>query len=908
MAMTRAGVRRLFRLPVLDRGRTEAEVEAELRAHVEHRVEALVRRGWMPAAARAEAERRLGDPAARARLAREAWGRDRRLSLRERLGSAADDVAYTARSLRREGGYAAVVVLTLALGIGANATMFGVVDRLLLRQPAHISEPETLRRVYIAYRPDPAQEERTASLLNFPELRTLRESVAGFAALGGYMERTTTLGIGPEAREVELRAATAGFLEMLGARPALGRFHGAAEDAPPAGERVVVLGDELWWSEFGGRPDVLGETVDLGGTRFTVIGVAPPGLTGADLTPVDAWTPLAPLAADFFSEWEHSWNAMFLRVVGRLRPGATGEQVVEQATAARQAAYAGNSEAHRGARVVVAGLNAGDDATVPLESRIAGWLLAVAAIVLLVACANVANLYLARGLRRRREVAMRRALGISAPRLVRLLLAESLVLALAGGLVALAVVYAGSGLVRGVLLPEIDWGGSAFDGRLLAVAAALTLAVGVFTGLAPALQAARIDVAPALAGASTSGSGGRPGRARHGLAILQATFCAVLLVGTGLFLRSFQEVRGLELGLDADRVLAVGLDYQSAEGLSQEDRVALRDRRQALREEALARLAALPGATHAAAAIGSPLSGAFGIPLRVAGRDSIPSLPGGGPYISAVTTDYFATLGTPLLRGRTFQPGDGAGSEPVAIVSRTMARALWPHAEPLDACLYIGPADAPCSRVVGVVEDVRRFSLKEEAALQYYVPLGQERWICCANLLVRAEGRPGALVEPIRHALYELDASLRYVRVASYDELLDPQRRPWKLGASIFAICALLAFLIAAVGLYSVLAYLVTHRTREIGVRVALGGQRRHVLGLIVRQVLALAAVGIAAGLTLAYLGAPRLEALLFETSPRDGVVFAGVAALLLLAALAAGAAPALRAMRIPPTQALGEG
>jgi predicted permease len=491
----RKGVRRWFRLPVLDRARTEQDVDAELSAHLEHRIERLVASGLTPAEARAEAERRLGGfAAARARLAREAWRRDRRLSRRERLRSVGDDVRYAARSVLRERGYAAVVVVTLALGIGANATMFGVLDRLLLSAPAHVVDADELQRVYGRYVPTPAEGERTYAGHNYPTLAALRERVDAFAAIGGYMARQATLGSGPAAREIELRAVTAGFLEMLGARPQLGRFMVEAEDVPPDGTHVVVLGDALWRAAFGARHDVLGETVELAGRRHTVIGVAPPGLTGTQLMRVDAWVPLSVIAADMGARWPVNWNASYLRIVGRLRPGATPEQAAQQATAAHRAAYDGGNSALGEGELVLAGLRAGEDAAEPLESRIARWLMIVSGIVLVVACANVANLYYARGLARRREVALRLALGISHRRLLRLLLAESLVLALLGGALALLLAYWGAALVQGLLLPGIDWGEGPLDARVLGVAALLTLVVVLATGLAPALQARHTDL------------------------------------------------------------------------------------------------------------------------------------------------------------------------------------------------------------------------------------------------------------------------------------------------------------------------------------------------------------------------------------------------------------------------------
>jgi hypothetical protein len=292
--------------------------------------------------------------------------------------------------------------------------------------------------------------------------------------------------------------------------------------------------------------------------------------------------------------------------------------------------------------------------------------------------------------------------------------------------------------------------------------------------------------------------------------------------------------------------------------------------------------------------------------FRVEGMDSLPQLPGGGPYASGVAPGYFATLGTPVLRGREFQQAEGAGSEPVSIVSRTMAEALWPAGDPIGRCIYVGGDDAPCSRIVGVVGDVRRFRIREEAAMQFYVPLGQQpAWLPGPILLARTSIRPDRVAATMQRALYELEPSLRYVHPRSFAEYLAPQRRPWTLGATLFVICGILALLIAVIGLYSVIAYLVLHRTHEIGVRMALGAERGNIVALILRHSLVLATTGVALGSVIAFLAAPALQPLLFETEARDYAVLGIVAATLAAAAVAAGVLPALRASRVAPTQAL---
>jgi predicted permease len=894
--------RRWLRLRFRDRERAEADVDAELSLHIAERMEQLMARGLTAAEARAEAERRLGGVVhARARLVREAWERDRRLSLLDRAREWGDDVRYAARTVTRERGYAAVIIVTLALGIGANATMFGLVDRLLLSGPAHVEAADELYRFYINIRYDRMEGVQTFAPLNYPALRAFREGVPSVREVSAYMSERRVVGSGIDARQIELGAVTASFFRLTGVRPVVGRVFGDSEDAVPQGAAVVVLGYELWQTQFGGRPDVVGEDLELSGVPHTIIGVAPRGFTGVELKPVAAWVPLSSTMPRRLGEaWHLNAGSFMMPIVGRLARGATVERAAAEATSAWRAAYEGEMQAQREAYVTLARVGAGSSGEQPLEARVSRWLVAVSAIVLLVACANVANLFFVRGLRRRQEVAVRLALGISRRRLLRLLFLEALLLVVLGGVAALAVAYWGADLVRGVLLPDVEWTTSPLSARVLGVAAGLTLFVALVTGLAPALQATRTELTQALRGSAQAPPA--QVRTRSVLAVLQAAFCVILLVGAGLFVRSLWSVRGVDLGLEAERVLQLRFEWQARPDQSPEERAAHRSN---FFGDALERLARVPGVEVASAAIGSPFHSMFGGYLRAAGVDSIPSLPGGGPYLTAVTAGYFATLGTPLLRGRPFLPHESGDTEPVAILSRTTAELLWPGGDPLNRCIYLG-ADAPCTRVVGVAADVSRFGVREEAATQFYVPLGQQpAWMGGPAVLVRTAGRPERMTEPVRRALHELEPSLRHVRAAAYREFLDPQWRPWKLGATLFVLCGLLALVIAAIGLYSVIAYLVQQRTHEIGVRMALGAERRDIVRMVVRQTMLLAGYGIALGLGVALVAAPYLEPLLFETAGRDVQVLSVVAVTLAHAALAAGIGPALRASRVQPTEAL---
>lgn len=899
--------RRWFRLPVTDRRLSARDVDTELGVHLAERVDRLMAAGLPEAEARAEAERRLGGLArARYALVREAWERDVRLSLLERLRGLLDDVRYAARAVSRERGYAAVVIITLALGIGANATMFGIVDRLLLSGPAHVVNPDGLHRLYVNAQLQPEGPVTTAAPMSGGAFTALRANLTSMENVAGYVPWGMTLGSGLDARPLSLVAVSASFFPLLGVRPALGRFFDEAEAAPPEGARVIVISHELWQREFGGSADAIGATLPLGDHGYTVVGVAPAGFTGVDLEPSDGWVPLANQASSMNSaNWDSWWMSSFIWVVGRIAPDATPERAAAEATAIWRENIDSRSQPLQEATITLGGIRGGLEGNEPMEAQVARWLLAVSAIVLAIACANVANLYFARGLRRRREIAVRLTLGISRARLIRLLLMEGMLLAVLGGTAALLVAWWGAELVRGTLLPDVDWTTSPLNTRVLVMAAGVTVLVGVLTGLVPALQATSRRLAPALTGSVHAPPA--PGRTRNVLAAMQAAFCVLLLVGAGLFVNSLAAVERMDLGVDADRVLLAWLQWPvGAETTTIEQQAELRQRQEAFVTQAAARIQALPGVERAAVGLGGTFAGSFGTSIRVDGRDSIPRLPS-GPYVTAVTAGYFETLGTPLVRGRVFEAADDAGAEAVVIINRTAAETLWPGADPLERCVYIS-GDATCNRVIGVVGDVRRFAIIEEPAIQVYTPYSRRpAWASGAPLYVRASLRPQLIEQSVRRELHSMDPSLRFVRTTLLADQLAPHKRAWTLGAMLFGVCGLLALTIAAIGLYSVIAYLVLHRRHEIGVRVALGAERRNVVGMVLRQALGIAGVGLAIGIVAAFIAAPWLEPLLFDTAPRNAPIFAAAAATLAAAALVAGVVPAWRAARVAPTEALRE-
>jgi len=798
------------------------------------------------------------------------------------------DLRYALRTFARSPALVAAAVVCLALGIGANATIFGVVDTLLFRPPPQVQDPERIVRLYFRRRLPPFGT-NTSSITGYPLYTLIRESARSFDALAAYTySQKASLGRGVDARRVRVVLASASYFPLLGVRPALGRFYLADEDRPD-GPAVVVLGYGFWRASFQNDSGILGRQLQLGRSSYTVVGVAPERFTGVNLENVDAWVPLTTATPELMGPGSLNRGSYFLQIIGRLGPGGR-EAAEREATLAFRAedVYSGGDS---NAVALLGPVQHARGPELSQNARVSMWLTAVSVIVLLVACANVANLLLARALQRQREIAVRLALGAARLRLARQLVTESVLLALAGGVAALLVTLWVGPVIRAFLLPDIPALASAVDGRVLLFTGGVALLTGFLAGLVPALQVGRADLTPALKAGAGEGRY-RRSRLRSALLVGQVALTVTLIVGAGLFARSLRNVAGQDFGFDPAHTLLATMDLRAAGYRPAQINQ--------LNLQMLARLEGLPGVEAAAATIGH-FGWATASSVSVPGRDSIPQLKAGGPYYQRVTAGYFAAMGTPV-HGRAFTPAD-RGS-PVAIVNETMARLLWPGESAIGKCFLVG-SDKRCAGIIGVVPDARRFNAVEDASMHFYVPFTDDSSEFITALVVRARGRPQDLVAPVRAALQQTAANLPYAAVTPLADLVAPSIRPWRLGTTMFGVFAGLALVLAAVGLYGVLSYTVAQRSHEIGIRMAMGARRGNVLGLMVGQGVKIAALGAGIGAVAALAGGRVLSSLLYGVSPRDPLVLLGAAVIPLVVAAIASYVPARRAAKVDPVVAL---
>ena len=826
-------------------------------------------------------------------------------SLRHFLDELTHDVRFAFRTLRKSRGFAATVILTLALGIGANAAMFGVVDRLMFRPYAYLRDPSTVNRVYLrsTYRGTTSTSWHT----EYARYLDLKRWSRSFDEWSGFATRSMAVGVGDASRERQVAAVNATFFRFFDAPPALGRYFVAAEDTTPRGADVAVLGYGFWKSELGGR-NVLGEVLQVGNIPATIVGVAPEGFAGVDdANPPAVYIPITTYAGSqptertnpkYYTRYNWGWMEMMVR----RKPGVT----VEQASRDLSQAYARSWNAEREIEPTltpaeiakpnaIAGamkLGAGPDPS--LEARTALWVTGVAAIVLLIACANVANLFLARALRRQREIAVRLALGVSRRRLMMQTLTESLVLSLIGSAAGLLVAQWGGLAIRRLLIASegasvdvmTDW-------RTLGVAVGAAMVAGLLTGLAPALVSGRGDLARSLKTGPREGTYHRS-RTRATLLVLQGALSVVLLVGAGLFVRSLGNVKAMRMGYDAEPLLLV---TRNMRGMDMSDSA-----RAQLGRTLLAAAQEIPGVESAVWMSSVPFWSTSSTNLYVPGIDSVRKL-GRFTYQTA-TTDYFSTMGTRILRGRGFTEADRANAPMISVVSDGMAKVLWPGKDALGQCMRVRADTMPCTTVVGIAEDMVQGDLTSDKKYQYYLPLEQAS-PGGGFVMLRMRGNPAAQQEAVRKAMQRVMPGQSYVTTKPFIDIVDQQRRSWQLGATMFVAFGVLALVVAAVGLYGVIGYNVTQRMHELGVRVALGAQARDILRLVVGQGVRFGLAGVALGTLLAYAASRWLEPLLFQQSPRDPVVYTAVSAMLVLVALAASGAPAVRASRADPNTAL---
>jgi predicted permease len=880
----------------------DRELADDMRAHVELLARDLERDGMSPTDALAAARRQVGTVTQLREQSREFWGFPA-------VDIVVRDVRYALRGLGRSPGFTATVILTLALGIGANAAMFGVIDRLMFRPYPFMRDPGAVNRVYL----QTTYQGHTNANTVFPYLRYLdlaqaNNTIAQFAA---ESEWRLAVGSGEAARVRKVAGVSASLFDFFDAVPARGRFFTAAEDVAPAGTPVAVISHALWVADYNSS-DVIGRHVKVGMLDFTIIGVAPPGFRGTVAGgPPDVFVPITTIPANMGAWSQNSYLANYswdwTEVLLRRKPGVSEADVTRELTAAyirsRASARALNprvlpdSLTHP---VAIAGpVKSAGGPGAGRESSVLLWVSGVAAIVLLIACANVANLMFVRVIRRRREITVRLALGVSRRRLVAQFITETLVLALLGCIAGIVVAQWGGAAIRRLLLPEGTPFNLATDWRTLGVALGCAVVAALLTAIGPAIVAMRTDLAATLKAGAREGTYHRS-RVRTALLVFQAALSVALLVGAGLFVRSFDNARAVPLGYDARPVLEAVLDFRGA----------VMDSAQRIAETRRVFEAAksIPGVAYATR-INSRLFGTNTAELRVAGIDSVEAL--GRFNFQMVSPDYFNVMQMRILRGRAIAVSDREGTPLVAVVSEAMGRALWPGKDPLGQCFRVGLGEAvsargaPCTTVVGIAENSAQQNLGDDPRFMYYTAADQGPWPLSTLLLRVTAPDAESQMERVRRALTRVMPGDGFVVVRPLQEVVDNQSRSWRLGAALFIAFGGLALVVAIVGLYGVISYTVAQRMHELGVRIALGAGARDVVQLVVWQGVRVTIAGVGIGLFLAFIASRWVQPLLFRLSATDPATYIGVGAVMFVSALAASVLPTLRALRADPNSAL---
>ena len=879
--------------------RQEVELDEEIRFHLAEETDKQIAEGLSPAAARTAAKRDFGNVMLIRELTRETWG----WGPAERL---LQDIRAAIRGMRRNPGYAGAVVLTLALGIGLNAAMYGLLARLFLQAPPHVEDPDGIHRVWVRQRFDLGALAGTVVAddeMDWAEFSSLRDDPDRFTVVGGYTApRPMQNGRGQAAETLHVSWVTGDLFALLGAPPVLGRLI-APEDDEVAASPVAVVGNGYWQRRFAGDRGALGATVTFGDITYEIVGVMLPGFSGPDPSAADVWLPLQVAASESSDRWRESGIGFDLTALVRLAPGVTAEAAAAAATGGVRTARAGNSWRDTEPTVTLGPLlRTRETGTVGRDLQLPLVVGGVALAVLLIATANVSNLLMLRVAARRRELAVRHALGAGRWGVGRLLVTESVVLAALSGVAALGVAAAAGRVLRVTLLPRYQWAGGTVDATTIAFTGVAVLVVGLAAALFPALYAARGRAIERLDGLRGARSLGAP--VRTGLIVVQAALSLVLLDGAALFFRSFEAARQLDVGYARQNLLTVRLGGSPETTPLNENTIDAME----------TRVRFLPGVLDVAQATNSPLgsAGAMG-GLRAEGLDSLPRM--NGPFVNLVTPNYFRVAGVGLRDGRGFTERDRAGTQRVAVVNTTFARIVWPDRNAVGRCLFVGREATDCTTVVGVAESPLEFSIQETGRIpHYYLPIAQAatetatagRFSRGRSLIVRTSGNPGRTVPPVLAALAELFPDLPTDRVQSLPAVYAQRIRSWTVGTGLLGSAALLALLLAALGLYAVIAFGVRQRELEFGIRRALGAQAWDLLRLVLVRGVSLAMVGVVAG-GLAALWAGRFVApLLFEgRSPRDPLALTAAALVLVTVALAASFFPARRAAQADPRQAL---
>jgi predicted permease len=863
------------------RTQLDSELDEELRSHIARHADELQRSG-LP---RHEAERQARITFGSYEKAKEQCREQLPAFWLETLSA---DIRFGLRMLRKNPAFTAIVILTLALGIGANTAIFSVVDAVLFR-PLPYAQPDRLVTVSESNHPNDQASRNSAAPGNFLAWRernhvfeqTIAVHLPGFSITGSDR---------PE--RVLGAALSAGTLHMLGVQPALGREFSPSEDrygAPP----VAILANALWLRRFGSDPNIIGKTIRLDTTPYTIVGVLPAGLTFPD-PDVQLWVPLEQAITPHDMHW---LSSHYLDVYARLNPGVSLAQARDDISRIASDMKRENPDSNSGAAALLLPLQEDISRTIRPALLI---LFAGVTFVLLIACANVANLLLARAFTRHKELATRLALGAGKVRLLRQMLTESLLLSLMGGCAGLLVAsWTKQALLklRPDTLPQFNV--IRTDGRVLLFTLFVALATGLLFGLLPALRGTAIDINPALHGSSQNTTAGKnTQRLRNILVTAQIAISLVLLIGAGLTVRSFVRLRETELGFRSDHTVTARISIPDTK-YSKDDQVVR------FYDQVLERVRATPGVKSAAMISFLPLTGHnFDNSFDIVGRPERPPSVRDYALVRFIDSQYFNVLQIPLVSGRVFDAHDRAGSSRAMIISESMKKLYFPDSTVLGEHLvvYLGEDQSPWE-IVGVVKDVRT-NLAEAPQPTMYFPYAQMPYRFMV-LAVRTYADPKAMIETIRSTVTALDPDQPIYQTRTLDQLIEQNLVPWRFSMTLLCVFAAIALLLAAAGVYGVMAYLVVQRTHEVGVRVALGARPRDVLCLVVGQGAKLALIGVATGF-LASLALTRLiSSLLFQVSAYDPFTFAAVALALVLVALLACYVPARRAAKVDPTVAL---
>jgi predicted permease len=801
------------------------------------------------------------------------------------------DLRFALRQMRKRPGFTAVVVLTMALGIGANAAIFSVLDAVLLR-PLPYSHPEQLVKVWSRFTGIGLPNDQ--NWVSAPEFRDFQQQNRSFSDLAAIAGGSFNLGVKGSPQRVVGAAVTPSLFGMLGVRPLLGRTF-LAEEAQPGREREVVLSYGLWRRVFAGNTNVVGSTIAIDGVAMSVVGVMPEGFAYPDETEI--WGPLA-FSPDDLSE--NSRGGHGLEVLGRIKPGLSLVQVqsdmdrVGKTMIEQHGSYPYNKY---GFGIILHPLleeTVGDVKTSLLV------LMAAVGLVLLIACANIANLLLARATERQQEIQTRMALGASGGRLARQLLTESVVLAFAGGMVGLAITpWALRGLVAiaAKSLPRAVH--TVIDARALALTAAVSLATGILFGLAPALQASRKRSFDGLKSGRTT-EGKQPKRLRATLVICETALSLLLAAGAGLLLRSFAQILQVDPGFRPEGVLTLRVALPDAI-YSKPEQV------RAFYSGLLDRVRQLPGVQFAGAVSALPLSGQGGSGTTTIDSQSVPfddTTPEADQRV--VVSDYFKAMGVSLVRGRSFEARDSDTAPPVAIVDESLAQTFWPNQDPIGKRLHRGGRQSqnPWVTVIGVVRHVRNRTLEARSRVEVYWPESQQP-NDAMTLAVLAQGNPLNLVPSIQREVSAIDPDLPVYRVRTMTEVMGDSLQRRRLALILLGVFAGLAMLLALVGIYGVTSYAVAQRQMEIGLRMALGADRSQVMRMMIRRGMGTIAIGLALGVVLAFSLTRLMSGLLFAVKAYDPLALGGATLLLAAAAFFAILIPARRATRVSPMVAL---